>query len=352
MPTHKKKGGKFLAEGTYGCVYSEAPTCVTPEMPINSGVAKPKSISKKSIAKIFNNKQDADEEWKKAQMIAEADPTQTYFIYATSRCDTTSKNVDKSDPNRKCSKIIRSSDEKYPMFKMPFGGDPLDTYVLSNPDITLKEFLYYMKQVFEALVLLKEHNLIHQDLKFNNILVYPDNKTISIIDIGLLIKSGDVLDPSKNEYLFSDYWLHPPEYRAVEWFLFSNIDKNDMFAKERDIVDVYFAHGDEKLGSLIDRIFVHGNYAKKYFEFVSRLQKVKVDDVRKHLQQYVNKIDVFSVGITMLYVTQYMPKFKTIFGDHPTYAEFLQKCLHPDPKERYDAPAALQHIETLITSLK
>lgn len=355
----KKKGGEFLGEGTYGCVFRPAPVCASSETPMEvKKQVVPQPDPSKTIAKVFHSIEDANDEWAKAYLMAQADPEQKYFLYATSQCETMGTMIHQDTTARKCRNVsAQNLQQSYPVLKMPFGGITISDFIKTNRVLPLADFLHYMSQVFEGLVLLSKNGLVHQDLKFDNILVNPTEKRASIIDIGLLIRARNAHDPTQNEFLFSGYWLHPPEYRVCDFLLnITNVPLTKETARtllknELKILNVKFSSQDKQpLAHLITHwLYDYCDYDQEYVQFILGLKKYNsAQTAIQSLAKTANTIDVYSVGITMIYLTQFMNP--VIFQRSPAYQNLLQMCLHPNPRRRYTPAQALKHIKLILTS--
>lgn len=355
----KKKGGDFLGEGTYGCVLHPAPDCTSEEhqMTVKKG-AIPQPTPANTIGKIFNSAEDANDEWTRSQLIAQADPDQTYFLYATSQCATTSAMIQRDASARKCRKVsMQNPNTTYPLLKMPFGGVPLSDFVMKNRVLPIEEFLAYMEHIFKGLSVLSKNGLVHQDMKFDNILVYPSEKRASIIDIGLLVHANDAFNPEKNEFIFSGYWLHPPEYRLSEAFqdpflrtTFTKEDARASLHRHLKKLNIRFNHQERNLVELITQwVYEYCDYDHEYVEYVLSLNRHRTNAaVIESMTRRSETIDVYSVGITMVYLTQFMNP--VIFQRSPAYKTLLQMCLHPNPRKRYTPVQAVKHIRAMLTT--
>jgi calcium-dependent protein kinase len=86
-------------------------------------------------------------------------------------------------------------------------GETLDNYILKKYDINEAEILLIIKQIITGLLFLHKNNIIHGDIKLDNILI-NDKMEIKIIDFDLSVLC-------ENEYL-SDYVFGTNPYIAPE----------------------------------------------------------------------------------------------------------------------------------------
>lgn len=353
-------GGDFLGEGTYGCVFKPSPPCKKPEDE-KVMIARKKPVASatnpKSVAKIFIKQSYLDEEWEKAEAIARVDPDQKYFLYATSKCSVSSTSLRKDITATRCSKVNSKQGRDYPMLKMPEGGETLIHRVTSKK-ITLKEFLQYMVCVFEGIQLMNRFGLIHQDLKFDNILVWQRDKLAKIIDMGLLTERKHAFNPMKNLYLFSRYWLHPPEYRILQhmWmkgsYNMDAIQARKLLTEDMKISSLRFHKSDPlDVGSMItQQVFYFCDYDHEYTAYVKSLAKFNtIQEVQSAMTRYANRVDVYSIGLCMVYLTSYIDS--SLLTKDSAYRTLLQRLVHPNPRKRYSANKAIASLKNIISSL-
>ncbi len=65
-----------------------------------------------------------------------------------------------------------------------FGGISLKDYITSHP-LSIADFLYIGIQIADALEALYQHQIIHKDIKPDNILIYPPTKLVKLTDFSI-----------------------------------------------------------------------------------------------------------------------------------------------------------------------
>lgn len=361
---HMMKGGRFLGEGTYGCSLDPAPKCVGVETFVVSPPKEKKSrqATNATVGKIFTNEKYLNEEWDVAKDVAHIDPDQKYFIYPVSRCTTNAASVHKAESQGYCNNVAT----KYPsktsrgllhMAKLPNGGDPLDAYV-KKKKVSPEELLKSMIPVLKGIQKLSRNNIVHHDLKFDNILFNSLTNECRIIDFGLKVAADNALDIQKNKFLFSNYWLHPTEYKIYvtmykrKWAPIDDSEIRMTMARHLSVYKLRFSTNDPYHLSdvmLNGRIFAYCDYEKAYIQYMKQLSKQKTSEkMIDYLSRYPEKIDVYSLGISLVYLSMYLDYSNTTeINLHKFYA-LLRSMIHPDPRYRATSGKCLKSVMDII----
>lgn len=173
------KGGKAIASGGYGCVFSPALKCETGTR--HDGISK---LLKSNAAN------DEFDETKHILPVLKKIPYfKKYILLPESMCKPSElQQSDLEQFDNKCSKFdsAKSNIDKYTILNMPYGGSDLEMYFKSNklgPNFSIINN-NLIKLLKNAVQVFNKHNLIHADIKGKNILV-DDDLTCRIIDWGL-----------------------------------------------------------------------------------------------------------------------------------------------------------------------
>ena len=347
----KTVGGKFYGEGAYGCAFSPSPACTTPE----TQIGKLPEDNNKVIAKVFSKIKDMDTEWKLGKQMQKIDPKQKLFYYPVATCNTTVAEVKKDPDGTKCSYTRRKKNtDVLPIVKMVKGGMTIEEWVQQN-QVDVKTFVAALLPVVAALRSLGKAKMIHHDLKFNNILYDPATKETKVIDFGLMIPMQDAFTPSKNKFLRSKYWLHPPEYHIERHVAtLRNPQKEDARRILNGVISMlsfYFNKTTKTIlkDTLINKVY--GSYCDyeesfmKYF-FGGVFNKRSGTESIKYMCKYANKVDIYSLGMDMLYLSEYLV--------YPSQAErekfygVIRMFLQPDPRKRPGPTKATSMLKSLM----
>lgn len=346
------RGGDFFGEGTYGCTFAPPPACTSDQRDIVAHKINPKKV----LGKVFRNKSSMNTEIKSIEKIAKADPKQRYFIYAHSSCTTSVKEILKDKDAAKCSyitsRVSRQPSKTFPMLNMTKGGMTLEDYIKKHK-VSPRQFCIILIQILKALKILRKHGLVYHDLKFDNILYDPSTDDVKIIDFGLMIPLNDVYDLRKNNYLFSNYWLHPPEYRVFQELHKRHMTEDDvreLAATNLKLLDIKFASTDH---SSLQKIITKSawmypcKYDDAFVKYVMHITKSKNNSAAlNHLKKQASKVDIYSLGITAAYLSMYLDYASD--AQQKKFMTIVQALTHPDPRKRPSATRAITMIQNTI----
>jgi len=192
MQNNNKTGGKILASGGFGCVFSPALKCK------NSKKREKNKVSK--LMTLKNAKEEYDTLIDVKEKLNKIPNYKDYFLvdnYSICIPDNLTK-TDLSNFN-KCSalkkknitkKNINKTLDKLLVLNMPYGGITLEQFFTNNKNYNrLKEVNNHMIQLLKyGIIEMNEQNIYHSDIKGSNILiddVEKNSMTVRLIDWSL-----------------------------------------------------------------------------------------------------------------------------------------------------------------------
>ena len=344
----KKYGGKQLGqEGTYGVAFIPALACDKLHM-----------YSKGTIGKLFFNEYEANETWEIVEKLKRIDPKQKFILYSSEKCEVFRDNAISQEPGLE--KILETqnatSSIKFQQHIMKHGGVTLKSYLLENYSKTNKigraELIYLLQNLFYAVKKLQDCTFIHQDIKFQNIVISNKNR-LRLIDFDLINNTTDFYEsPStkirdlyngnvteehdeanakfqeyydKNMYVYNslldkaDYpYVSPPEYylfSSYMKYLIKKVKANGKlgFLPHYDASDVIkynitppnYYDGDMSI--FYNYLDLNNEDHKKDIRlFVEEIKKSVQETAINPLKDYwikhklALKSDIFSIGLTLL----------------------------------------------------
>jgi len=203
------KGGKVLASGGYGCVFSPALKCEDEKNRKKNHISK--VMSKKHAITEYNEIVSIK---KKLKYIK--DYKDYFFISNVTLCNpSVLTKKDLKQYSRKCTALpkikitksnINDNLDKLLLLNMPNGGLPVDDYLYDNGSFEkmYKLHLSLMKLLKKGIIPMNNINIYHCDIKDSNVLVDKNYKS-RLIDWGLCVE----YIPFRDEY-FPRSWKNRP----------------------------------------------------------------------------------------------------------------------------------------------
>jgi len=289
---------KFINQGTYGCIFRPAINC-------KGDLLKPSFITK-----IQSEKENSDKETKIGYKIKKIKGYSKYFAPILKTCNISIANI-KNDEIKKCD-FIDNKTTKIISNKMKYVGDKtLFDYLLSILEETPHKINHVIFDCYlhllEGIELLQQNNIIHYDLKENNIVFDDQQQYPIIIDFGLSFETTNL---HKYKYLTEAFYVYGPDYKPwcfeihIICFILRNLDEKDL---DKQISLSY-------LNNVIDD-FLKENTFFKYFkendvfkqyennlkDFLKQYSELSYNDLINELIKYNYSWDNYSLAIIFLY---------------------------------------------------
>lgn len=295
----RKKGGKVVAEGSYGCVVTPPPKC-TQKLAQNTAAVTSKS--KKTVAKIYGDANNMRDEWDLSMKVAQMDRDGRWSIPVYESCAVRVGDLEREDRDN-CD-ITKTLDDNAAVtyITMEYGGASLEDLIRNDEVISIKEFLLIMETCLLAVIMMLQRGYMHLDIKPGNVLYDAKHGRCYLIDFSLMQRIKDEFYTIDNHSIFEyAYMWYPPEFylasRAMNVAQLSNITSQELRNRfER----VYGRHGfltNLELGIMV----AEANDAIAGLQSHPPLTSLWqiLDD-----KLYKSKVDIFSLGMTLkeLYV--------------------------------------------------
>lgn len=327
------KNSKLISEGAFGCIYYPGINC--------KGVvnAKENNVSKLQVRNFYS-----ENEIKISKIIREIDNYNYYFLPVTKYCPVNLKTLKNNVSLSECS-IIEDVDNKtknkYLLMEIPYISNISFYSLLTSASFSKKHILLKLIETYEhlldALDLLGQKKIVHNDLKGDNILYNVNNSVPQIIDFGISI-SFDLLN---NENIKDYFYVYAPEYNAwsldydvICYLLHEMPSEFDETIIEKICNDYV---NNQKFWMLVD-IKTKETYLKdciKYYKsFIGKSKNTILNSLLKHYKTWDN------YGLSILYLTCFSHIFtKELVENNKLLAYFSQilfNNISPDPNKRYN----------------
>lgn len=203
-----------LGKGTFGCVVSPALKCT------DSSIKPDKRVSK------IMRERDALDEMKEYQALDKIPELKKYLLRFPEQCNPVN--------DEKFHKAIKQCNHNRVnnVYKNPTTRN-ISSLLLENGGVSLKDFpknfrgkltvndfeifLTSIKDLFEALIILRKHEYVHQDIKANNIVYSPKTGKIALIDFGKLTTFKKIKENcGRSTHSEGTSWFnYPPEAKFM-----------------------------------------------------------------------------------------------------------------------------------------
>jgi serine/threonine protein kinase len=293
-------GGEYVAQGTYGCVFSPAEPCIGED---------PSSIPSNQISKVFKDLNEAKVEEKEAKAVLALDPKMEFTLPFYKRC---TLNISKTKPDGwdKCKHSTKKGTE-FSQLRYENGGVDFDHIFKQYPKITIEEILPAFLSLLKGLIILNKANKVHQDIKPANMLYSHATKRVYLIDFGLSMPYSSLYQEKIKNIHAYDYPYYPPEYKLYH-YMFMHAQKNKtfnefatMFSRNLRGQPRLYQYLDKRHGapSELKALYHIGEKilddSQKEFKTHRNISKFH-EQAGKEFRQFASKIDVYSLGITIL----------------------------------------------------
>ncbi len=317
-------GGNLLSEGGFGCVFR-------PEIDCQGKTLE----NTKYVSKIQINNKSAKKEIHIGKKIQKINGYKNRYTPVLKSCFINISEIETRDKN-KCSLFKRESENKFILLKILYiEGDNFLNYIIQqkNSKQILNNLINGYNHLLKSLQLLIENNIIHFDIKGNNILFNAKMNLPIIIDFGLSIDTDELNIKNLKNY----FYIYSPDYYI--WSL--------------EIHYICFLVKKERIPNIIEltemvNTYVSKNTALQNFsnEFIDKFRnicmkqmldynKLSIDESLKYLLKFWKTWDNYSLSILYLKAIYYL----NIGGYNNNnfinfFCEILLKNIHPNPLYR------------------
>lgn len=334
-PNVMSQSHAFLGQGAYGCVFDKPLRCTQ--------VPKPLIISETSnkhlVSKIFRDKDAYEKEVIASRLAASVDPTGKALLLPTTACEVDEDVYNTLSDSYKCKhsnsdEISFASTINRQMYQliMPFGGTRIDE-TLRNMlhGVPIKKFLTMIGPLIDSLVMLDSHKICHNDIKGANVLMTPQGKAI-LIDHSLMIPYDVVYSSQKYRRLHMSYYPYPPEYRIV-----FNVINDALEYSIDDVYDSLSSFGTRRYEAY--RMFIEDKYLDNQLNKVMKKIATGIKVVRgvvkerqviDFMSKYVNRVDVYGMGMLFVSIAPYITYKKASEKLEAEFKKFIISMIEPN----------------------
>jgi serine/threonine protein kinase len=318
------KNPEVAGEGTYGCVHSPSLKCKD-----NVSISYSNKVSK------LLKKKDALIEMREYDKLLEADKKKYYYLGRPEACELDNKSATNLMAIQKCKigKDVLKNLSGFKLLVMKDGGINLEKYTKKMSEWSISEmstelcekFLLESLRLFHGLKVFEEHDLVHHDLKPQNIVYNEILNRMNFIDFGLMTSRKKIKNEArKSKYDFALFhWSFPWEYEFINQKEFNNVvifpENQDEIITEihdeiREKKGTYYEHIKTFFFYAIDKYTSIQKYqtdCREYVDGYGRTVKNNMLEMKyeKFLEASVRTVDVFGLGLSLNYWLHVAKKF-------------------------------------------
>jgi serine/threonine protein kinase len=342
-PIKPIKHSKMLSSGGYGCVYYPSISCKGQQ-----------GISDKKVTKVQISDESAINEIEIGKIIKKIPMYINHFVPVDTSCPIKITELNKNLIET-CDILNKKSNKKYILMDMDYiKGDNFDDYLLNTEDEKqlINSLISSYTYLLYSLNLLFDHNIIHYDLKGNNIMYNYKKNIPLIIDFGMSIDLEKLTFENIYFYFFTyspSYYIWCPEIHIINYLLHvkSNISKG----KLREICYEITKYN-KALVKILSAEFLD-NYVNSMVNFYSLLIDKDYKYIINKLLSYSNTWDNYS--LSNIYLKIISKIFNNDFENNDFiihFSQMLLQNLHPNPEKRLTIDETIIKFEDILTTSK
>lgn len=358
-----------VGEGTYGCIYNPSLKCAeNGNVSGASGSLRQLKINYSNKVSKILERDEADDEYSQYGLISTIDPSGKYFLQKPIKCD-----IDASQENivaiKNCEVVdtakFITKPSRYSLLIMENGGINLADYMAyhrQNDSLRLTDLeniLIKMFDVFVAIKLLLGRELIHNDMKPQNILIDPTTFDLKIIDLGLLYRKETMITQCLRSVCMLPavfHWSYPFETVFANLKMFSAAQRSIKIKEDQFIKKLFADEHTRSFFKYVVNIEDIRKITQEFYEYLdtsfakSPTEKMKMAHMR-FLKKHLQTKDIYGAGFGCFYLLQ-------IFGkkllSNPAFAIFYDlfyNMITPNLDARYTIDRLLsEYLRALIVT--
>ena len=327
-------GGKLLAEGGYGCVF-------TPGINCDGSVMK----SKKYVSKIQRYDSSALNEIKIGKIIQQLSGFEDHFAPVLKHCEIDVASIEDKEIG-KCGILKKKKAKDFVVMKLQYieGEDFMDYLVSQKNSVQLvSNIILSFNHLLKSLTMMVSKDIVHYDVKGTNILFNMNKEIPLLIDFGLSI----VITGINKDNLKKMFYVYAPEYYI--WSLEIHymcylVNKNEepSNAELKEIAKKY-VEGNKALQRNFSPTFLK-KYEKKCIDQLEKYNSMTLDRRIEKILGYWKTFDNYSLSIMYLKFLHYININGFIDNQFIIFfSKLLLRNIDPNPDNR------LNLIETIHT---
>tara|TARA_B100000035_G_C21035688_1_gene570798 strand:+ start:2048 stop:3217 length:1170 start_codon:yes stop_codon:yes gene_type:complete len=328
------RGGKLVAEGGYGCIF-------TPGINCDGSIMK----SKKYASKIQRYDSSAKNEIEIGKILQELNGFEDHFSPVLKHCTIDVAKI-KDDEKNKCTVLKKHKARNFIVMKLQYikGVDFIDYLIKQKNSVQLvNNIILSYNHLLKSISMMIKKKCMHFDIKGTNILFDSDKEHPLLIDFGL---SAQISKINKNTYK-KIFYVYAPQYYV--WSLeihyinyLINKNENPTLEELREISKT-FVDNNRGVQKLFSPDFLK-KYEDKCFKQLNKYNKIPLENRIEKILEYWKTFDNYSLSIMYLRFLHYININGFIDNEFIIFlGKLLLKNIDPNPENR------LSIVETIHT---
>ena len=335
---------QLLSQGGFGCVYHPGIKC-------NGNTDKKKYVSKLQI-----NDYTAVNEVQIGKVIKTISNYKLFFLPIIDYCKINATELD-SELIQKCNTLHEKTD--LVLMKMNYMKNKSFFDYITKSAVPSKIFSQLIDKylyLLNSIELLSNKNIIHYDLKDENILLDIKNDNPIIIDFGISLNMNEY----DHEYVEDFFYVYAPEYYIWSFdihlisFLSRKITENDYKLTEKDVISISndFVNAHKLLVTFSDKI--QDDYKQQCIDFGLKYVGKMKQTILKELviEENYSTWDNYALSCLIGKSIKYM--FDKNYPNVNILKNIVQLIfinMHPDPSKRYTIKKTKEKLNNILSHI-
>jgi len=354
-----------IGEGGFGCVFKPSLQCA------DKKISYKNKISKWMLSK------NAIEELQEYAVIAKADKKSDFYTGKPKKC-TIKNGSEMARAIERCellktkmkNKTAKQIAAETALLIITDGGDDLEKWVRkiarmddSAAQVQIADFWKESRRLFLGIQTFLKNDLIHHDLKPQNIVYKMDTNRVNYIDFGLMrsAKTESAKCSIKNACRSKSHWNYPTDILFMNRITYENTAKKSM-AERALLMKGYLNDLKKKSDTPFVKTFydvftyvikssdseMRADFYKRYWKgFEDLLRSIRLENYEAFLNSSLRTFDVYGLGLSFLYVLNKVKKWM----DAKVVAQVYELCFNmmtPNVFMRYNIDMALLEYDKIF----
>jgi serine/threonine protein kinase len=322
----KEEKIKLLSQGSYGCVFRPTLNC-------NGNIG-----SKRYVSKIQNNSVNSQKETAIGEVIKKIKNFSLHFAPIVKTCPVSLGKL-KDDEISKCEIVdmkYKTAKNAYVTNKIRYVGkytlgDYLFHVFQTSPKLFLRTFMDSYFDILQSVSILNKHNILHLDLKENNILYDEKNSKPILIDFGLSVNITGLKPENYQKAFFTYGYDYPPWCFEISLISYAVNELGEDWATQTTSIDVF----DKLCLNFINQNPFFEEKPEQIVYFTAEEKALYKTKLSEYLKPYDGKTWLELVDELL----KFLPTWD-IYGIHVIYLYLIHK-IYPDERD-FSAYPSLQ----------